>query len=380
MKCKKCGNEVKAGSLFCPNCGKEIQIVPDYNAYEEEEYLQQLMSEENQKQKTAALPQIKKKNNWLLIILTIAVALVLVVFLIVFLAMRKKEEQANSFDYQYQQGIEAQINGDIQQAISYYENALLLEPSNTEIRLILLAIYLERKDYTSAIIMSHEILQLDTSNERACKNLVEIYEKNKDYDAILALKAKVAPSLEHLFSAYMVSMPSFSMEPGTLTTFSKVELMSEDGHEIYYSLDGSDPILRGERYSEPIALEENYKTYTIKAVCMNEKGLYSEVLSGEYKIDIPAPSKPIVTPDGGEFEEATTIEIKVPSGCSAYYTWDGTDPNAYCEKYTEPLEIPEGNNILSVMIIDNTTLLFSDIYRGNFIYYSSDEDEGQTDE
>ena len=110
MKCKKCGNEVKAGSLFCPNCGKEIQIVPDYNAYEEEEYLQQLMSEENQKQKTAALPQIKKKNNWLLIILTIAVALVLVVFLIVFLAMRKKEEQANSFDYQYQQGIEAQIN------------------------------------------------------------------------------------------------------------------------------------------------------------------------------------------------------------------------------------------------------------------------------
>ena len=40
--------------------------------------------------------------------------------------------------------------------------------------------------------------------------------------------------------------------------------------------------------------------------------------------------------------------------------------------YTQPIKVPEGNNILSVVIIDHTTKLSSDVYRGNFIYYSQD--------
>ena len=36
MKCIYCGNELKEGSLFCPYCGKEVQIVPDYNIYDDD--------------------------------------------------------------------------------------------------------------------------------------------------------------------------------------------------------------------------------------------------------------------------------------------------------------------------------------------------------
>ena len=46
MKCIYCGNELKEGSLFCPYCGKEVQIVPDYNIYDDD-YLKAVLAQEN---------------------------------------------------------------------------------------------------------------------------------------------------------------------------------------------------------------------------------------------------------------------------------------------------------------------------------------------
>ena len=31
MKCRYCGCEIPSGELYCPECGEEVQIVPDYN-------------------------------------------------------------------------------------------------------------------------------------------------------------------------------------------------------------------------------------------------------------------------------------------------------------------------------------------------------------
>ena len=44
MKCIYCGSELKEGSLFCSHCGKEVQIVPDYNIYDDD-YLKALLTE-----------------------------------------------------------------------------------------------------------------------------------------------------------------------------------------------------------------------------------------------------------------------------------------------------------------------------------------------
>jgi hypothetical protein len=116
-------------------------------------------------------------------------------------------------------------------------------------------------------------------------------------------------------------------------------------------------------------------TYTIRAVCVNAKKLYSNVVDETYVIDIPAPDMPVVTPNGGSFEEASTAVISVPDGCTAYYTWNGTTPNTTSDKYKTPIDIPEGNNILSVMIVDDKTGKWSDMYRGRFVYYPPSEEE-----
>lgn len=387
MKCVHCGMELKEGSLFCSHCGKEVQIVPDYNVYDED-YLKQVLEEENRPtdpamqnvnpgQKRHSADQ--KKKNRIYITICVSVVAVVAIMIAVMVTVGLRNQHANSFDYQVQMAEEAYDQGDINAAIEYYENALALDNDNIDVRLRLASIYMDRKDYDSALILAQEVINMDNKNKKACEMLISIYENQKNYDAIIALCDVVDDSLWEMFSDYVVTPPVFSVEAGEYDEFITLELSTTENYSIYYSMDGSDPILRGSRYTSPIELDENLKSYTISAVCMNEKGIYSEVISNEYSIDIPAPSMPIVTPDGGDFGVETTVTVTVPDGCSAYYTWDGSDPNMYSMCYSQPIPIQEGNNVLSVILVDNRTGLFSDIYRGNFIYYVEDYEEESLD-
>lgn len=101
---------------------------------------------------------------------------------------------------------------------------------------------------------------------------------------------------------------------------------------------------------------------------MNSFGVYSDIVTETYILEYQAPADPEVTPNGGTFDIPTYVYIAIPDGCSAYYTWDRTDPTSASEKYVSPLLIPEGYNILSVIIIDDATGLSSGIYRGVFEY------------
>ena len=61
------------------------------------------------------------------------------------------------------------------------------------------------------------------------------------------------------------------------------------------------------------------------------------------------------------------ITIQVPMDCAAYYTWDGSDPTEASLKYKEPLEMPQGNQVLSVILV-NSVGLKSCVYRVNYVY------------
>ena len=327
MKCIYCGEELKEGSLYCPKCGKAVQIVPDYNIYDDD-YLNQVLTEESQKI-SGSRPDRNKKpapaetkhpgkkhldpRQKKIIFLVLGIVCVLI-FALLILGAAIRSNHANSFDYQVGLAEKAQKAGDTKNAIACYENT----------------------------------------------------------DAILSLSEAVDDSLKDLFADYQVEGPQFSLKSGSFENAQILQMLSTKGYEIYYTVDGSDPKERGLRYTEPVKLDENNKTYTVKAVCKNEKGVYSEVTEANYKILIPAPDEPIVSPDGGDFGVETSVTITVPDGCSAYYTWDGSTPTAASHLYTQPIKVPEGNNILSVVIIDHTTKLSSDVYRGNFIYYSQD--------
>ena len=65
MKCAYCKNELKEGCVFCPSCGKDIQIVPDYNEFEDE-FLNELVAKSVEKENQKELLQKKKKKEYTL--------------------------------------------------------------------------------------------------------------------------------------------------------------------------------------------------------------------------------------------------------------------------------------------------------------------------
>ena len=134
---------------------------------------------------------------------------------------------------------------------------------------------------------------------------------------------------------------------------------------IYYTLDESTPdAADGMLYDPEIGIPLTAEgEYTVRAVCVNDKGICSDVSENHYVIKLVSPRDPIVTPKGGIVNTETVISIFAQTGCSVYYTWDGTDPTAQSARYQEPLVIPEGENTLSVIVIDDNTGLTSNIFR-----------------
>ena len=96
--------------------------------------------------------------------------------------------------------------------------------------------------------------------------------------------------------------------------------------------------------------------------------MYSDTAEYEYVVEYEALDMPTVSPDGGTFTSQSYVTITVPAGCTAYYNCSNTTPTTSSNVYSSPIAIPEGNNVLSVVLVDSHGL-YSAIYRGNFVYY-----------
>ncbi|MBO5069614.1 MAG: chitobiase/beta-hexosaminidase C-terminal domain-containing protein [Roseburia sp.] len=399
MKCIKCGAELKEGCIYCSVCGREAQMVPDYSVLEDD-YLRSILKEENEgkqsnsadsepsQKKNAASGKKKKakknaakknetqknakqKHNKTPIIV-VCIVLVVLILSGVSAKLYIDYKNANSYDYQVGMAENELIDKNYESALNYYSTALTLEPNDIPVRLAMADLYMTRKEYDYARILFQEVIGLDASNQTAYKNLIAIYEKEEDYDSIIELAAGITDSnILELFAGYIVATPDITPEAGTHYEYITVTLFSVEDYDIYYTLDGSEPDTEnGILYDAKKKIElEKGGRFEVKAVCCNEKGILSPVASATYVIREVPPEYAAVSPDGGRITETTTVTITAEEGCSIYYTWDGTDPTDVSAKYEAPLEIPEGNNILSVLVINDKSGLDSGVYRTNFIYY-----------
>lgn len=380
MKCANCGAEIKVGCVYCSVCGKEAQIVPDYNV--EEDILKQLLEEDEMQEKKAASgtgkntkssknsqrkkkeAEQKKKQKRLLITVCILIAVAVIGIVVVLLV---QSNHKNSFDYQYQKGITYTEEKNYTKALQYFEQAEKLQPENVDVLLKMADLYRLRKDETSEETYLLQVLTIDKDNKEAYQMLIALYDKQKEYDKLQDLYEKTSDEkIKALFSDYEVEAPEFSEEAGEYNDTMEVELLADSDCTIYYTLNGDSPIDNGIEYKEPISLDEE-KKYTIKAVAMDEKGFYSEIAEADYEITFEAPDSASVSPSAGTYYEEQSISIQVPSGATAYYTWDGSTPTQSSDVYGGPLEMPEGNNVLSILVVDEHGLA-SPVVRYNYIY------------
>lgn len=367
MKCSKCGAEIETGSVFCKKCGEPVQMVPDYNILEDDFLVSLLDEQQNAKQESKTSEEkavksekntsnrvgkesTKKQNGFAVlwknkkaragIIAGIIALVILIVFLVLYLT---------SYDHYVAKGKAADTKEEYTEALTYYNRAIKKNDAKAKAKILAANDYMKLTEYDKAEELLLSVIEKDSDNVAAYKSLIVLYLTTGSYDKLDFLQAQVTnQKIIDLFNDHLVSAPVFSVDGGKYDDDVIIELHAKTG-KIYYTLDGSDPTEGGILYTEPFTLKEG--TTTVQAVCEDGEKV-SEVIAKRYKISYADPEAPVVIPAGGSFTTPTTITVEVPEGASVYYTWDGTTPTQSSAKYTAPIDMMEGNNILSLLLVD----------------------------
>ncbi len=371
-KCSFCGEPVPEGEVFCPKCGQEVQLVPDYETMgtrlleeqkrqqeeEEREREVQFRAEEEARQRKRKLRRIA------LVSIAVVAASVLLVLLFQYFGHQKNH---NSFDLQLKQAQEAYQKEDYDSALTYVKRALELDGKNEEARLLQAQIYSKKKDSQQAVELLEALLKDNPDLEAAYGELLPLYLEEKDTEAIKKLMdACTDEKIRQTYSEYICPAPSFSLEGGTYQETKLVSLTVDSAATIYYTTDGTKPTTASSKYTIEIRLEEG-KT-TLRAMAVNALGIPSDVVEEVYQIQPKKPSAPKITPKDGTYTSKTTskITVTVPDGYKAYYAFD-EKPTTASTLYTGPVDMKEGAHIFYAILV-NQEGVSSTVASATYVY------------
>lgn len=354
VRCRKCGAELREGSLYCESCGEEVRIVPDYSSLDEllaEHVRNELYSGNRQKQstKSSGSPKKKRKNSHKkMVIILSSLLLVILVGLLLY---------QTSYAGYIKKGYNALEKKKYDTAIRYFESAIKKDNEKVEGYSGIADVYLAKNDFYSAEEIFLDEIEEQKNNIALYKGLIQIYMdfEKKDQIPILMANCKSDSVLSGL-SDYIVDKPTFSLKQDSYDETKELELYSK-GNDIYYTLDGSEPSeTSGAKYnkSSPILLEEGNRV--VRAVAVNKKGIPSLLSSHTYQIETPLMEAPIVAPSSGLYEQQEKITIEVKEGYTAYYAFGTTETTEKnWKKYVGPISMPQGNLIFHAVLVENST-------------------------
>ena len=399
MKCRYCKAEIPEGELYCKKCGREVQIVPDYNPLEEmltaqiqldgneqeselDQYINQKRRNNNrtgqtagrntgstgrmltekerrkrQSAKAARKKALRRKRRIVLLIMALIVVLAGAGFYVVYQnsyngIMKKAQKAAQSKDYTT--------------AEAYYKQAISKNTKKADAYTGLADVYQSQDKTDEGTTLFEEAVSKQSGNVELYKACMDFYLKSDQNMEIPELLDSVSDSMLEKLSDYVVDEPKFSLEDST--TYDDVQklLLTADKDTIYYTTDGTDPDLTSTKYtSEGIQISEGETT--IKAIAVNKKGVPSSISKKIYTVEFPVEDAPAVSPSTGQYDEAVQIEVKVPEGYTAYYTTDGTDPTTASTKYTGPIDMPKGETLFKVVLVNGKGRM-SGITTRNYMY------------
>lgn len=309
MKCANCDAEIKDGSIYCPVCGKEAQMVNGYTSLEDD-FLHSLLREginpKEDKKKRILSPEeqarLRKQKQAMPIIVTcLILAILIAVGVVVKLFIDYKND--NSYEYQMKMAQTEMFDHNYESAMGYLARALAIEPQDIDSRMQMAEIYLIKEEQDAAIVLLTEVIRLDEEAKEAYQYLIDIYAEKGQYERIQSLSEYVEDKeIKKLFADYLVTDPSIYPSGDTFYDELEVTIFSVDGCAIYYTTDGTDPKTNGKRYIDGVGIKlNNSGLYTVKAVCKNENDIYSDVISHSYQI--------VLTPEETEPETETVPEF-----------------------------------------------------------------------
>ena len=368
--CPSCGAQFSDDEVFCPVCGQEVQIVPDFVTAEIQ--LQELHKkiEEEERAKREAQERaemirrrIKQRRNHVILVICLAAAAVAAWFIITKTMAIRREH--STFSYKYSHAEELLEQGDITGADEFIRSALAMQPENRNALLLHADILQEQKKEQERENLLFHYIELYPDEEEGYIRLIDEYLKEKRNDDVQALLANCTqPAVLERYARLLPAGPVLYPDEGVYNSDQEITFETEVEGTVYYTIDGSDPTTSSLVYEEPLKLTEGITT--IKAMLITDEGFPSPVSSGIYQIQYDAPPAPTIKPESGKYkvtkkadangdlssaerEKERKITITYPDGYICHYSFD-QKPTESSPVYNRPIEMQIGEHILYAVL------------------------------
>ncbi len=383
MQCKVCNAFIPEGYMYCPVCGEEIIIVSDFEikledniavddvaalaktaeipdlsgiAYKKDitrdlnkdDPLKSPVTAKPEDEEKLAKPVINKK-------LAVFIGALSLVFVIACVFIGIRIARYFSYDYQYEKCLREYENGDNKQAIATGKHLTSLGDDKKG-KILLADCYIAEHNYDAAIAALYDALSADPTDVTLYDMIVECYKAENNSAGIHELISNSDDSTLALrYSDYVSIAPSFSLESGTYIEPDPIKLSAPGDGKIYYTTDGSEPTEESFEYMGPIPLETGENI--ISAICINEKGIVSEVVTNTYNVELDIPDPPELLVEPGTVQKPELIGVTAPEENKVYYTTDGSDPTPESKEYSSPFLMPLGKSTYSFISVSPNGLV-----------------------
>ncbi len=364
MECRYCGATIPKGTMVCPSCGREMQMVPDYSPLDDalaagivdsidEDRTRNMQSgswkrsrSEKERDSRARRMREKKRRRRRTI-------LIMVLILIVALIVLAYVTYQSSYTGMVGKGNRALKAQEFESAIEYFQEAIGKKAERPEAYTGLSQVYIAQDDLEAAEAVFSTAVADQSENADLYEAYVEFYMDTQQQAQIPQLLSHVSDSVAEALSTYIIEEPVFSLdEYKTFDEVQELSLTCAEGTVIYYTDDGTDPTVDSIAYTDPIQLSEG--TTEIRAIAVDERKIPSLTVEKTYTVELPIEDAPAVSPSTGQYDQAMTIEVKVPTDYTAYYTMDGSDPTVGSDKYEGPIDMPEGETLFKAILVSAT--------------------------
>lgn len=367
MNCKYCGHKLSDDAAFCPSCGREVRLVPDYQEFGDT-FSDNKQTDAKRQEKKAPAPgrgddisreikrqraekKRKKKRQTRIIVLVIAV--IAIAAAVIGWRMHKQYQEEHSFAYQLSRAESEFSNRKYEDAYEAIQKAIELEPDSADAWLLKADILYAQKEYDKAESVLKKVIGLYPDNSTAYGTLVRVYETTRQPDKIADLFAVCTDlNIREKYSAYICDVPVVNPEGGSFTDYVSVAISAEADAKVYYTLDGTTPGAGSMLYTEPFSLPEG--TTRLRAVAINEKNIESDVVDFTYSVLYPVPDTPKIAPSSGTFTAGmdTSIQVVVPEGCKVYYSFDQKPTEKTGTLYNGTVDMPTGEHTFYAIAVN----------------------------
>lgn len=376
MRCPNCNFPMKEGEMVCRKCGYAIQLVPDYapreDHLEEGAYKDKRTgkmkrrdrtknisergqnrvgaamgtasrrSDEKRRKQMARKQRLKKRRRRFLL----SVFCLLLLFIL------------GGFGF-YQityrglvgRGYKAFHKKDYDKAKQLFQKAIKKKEEKPGAYAGMAKVYTAEGEKEKAESMFRDVLKKQPKNPRIYEALIDYYRDVEETGKIPKLLDEAEGSVVKKLKGYVLEKPKFSLDDSKVyDDVQELTLEAKKGETIRYTTDGKAPTLKSKKYEGAIQLKEG-ETVVI-AIAVDKRNIPSLPQKKTYKVEFPIEAAPAVSPSTGQYSEAKKIEIKVPEGYEAYYTLDKSEPTTSSFKYTEPIDMPEGETLFKAVLVN----------------------------